>query len=177
MASTSLMPHLVFRVPTMMPQRAPAAMAARKHSGIRAGLGRSFSRMPVTAAAMEPTTNWPSAPMLNTPVLNENATDRPVRMYGVAYTITYEMPFTVVTLSSSLPYASPTETPMTARNSAPTAKPRMMASRIWMNRTEEMISMTLLFFFMLFHLLPSSGPASFHRLPCRARGSRSGRRR
>ena len=75
--STSLIPHLVFRNATMIPQTAPAAMAARKQRGIRIGLGRFPNRMPTTAAAMEPTTNCPSAPMLNTPVLNEKATERP----------------------------------------------------------------------------------------------------
>ena len=78
MDSTSLMPRFVFSRATMMPQSAPTAMAARKHRGISTNLGRSPSRMPTTAAAMEPMTNWPSAPMLNTPVLKEKATERPV---------------------------------------------------------------------------------------------------
>ena len=78
--STSLMPHLVLRKPTMTPQTAPASMAVRKHRGISRGLGMEAPRMAVTAAAMEPTTNWPSAPMLNTPVLKEKATDRPTTM-------------------------------------------------------------------------------------------------
>ena len=77
MLSTSLMPRLVFNRPTMMPQSAPAAMAATKHSGTSITLGRSGSNMPTTAAPIVPITNWPSAPMLKTPVLKENATDRP----------------------------------------------------------------------------------------------------
>ena len=82
MDSTSLMPHLVFRTPTTRPHRAPAAAAARKHRGIRITEGAG-TRMPTTQAAMEPTTNWPSAPMLNTPVRKEKATDRPVKISGV----------------------------------------------------------------------------------------------
>ena len=57
MDKTSLMPHLVLSTPTMMPQRAPAHMAAMKHRGMSTILGRWPKRMPTTAAAIEPTTN------------------------------------------------------------------------------------------------------------------------
>ena len=40
-----------------------------------------------SVAATLPMTYCPSAPMLKIPVLKENATDRPVKIYGVAYSI------------------------------------------------------------------------------------------
>ena len=67
----------------MIPHSAPASAAAMKHIGISRYAGAG-TRMPTTHAAMLPTTNWPSAPILNTPVLNENATARPVKISGVA---------------------------------------------------------------------------------------------
>ena len=56
-------------------------MAAIIHRGTWITAG-SFTRIPTRVAAMLPTTNCPSAPILNTPVLKENATERPVSMIG-----------------------------------------------------------------------------------------------
>ena len=78
MDSTSLIPHLFLSTPTRAPQRAPASIAAMKHRGIRMTEGRPPRSMPTQAAAMEPRTNWPSAPILKIPVRKEKATDRPV---------------------------------------------------------------------------------------------------
>ena len=92
MESTSLMPHFTLRMPTIMPHTAPATAEASTHRGTSTMAGAG-TRMPTTQAAMLPTTNWPSAPMLNTPVRNENATERPRMISGVAYTTLYERLF------------------------------------------------------------------------------------
>ena len=73
-----MMPHLFFRKPTTMPQMAPASMEPIKHRGMSTTGGRFGSRMPMQAAAIAPTTNCPSAPMLKIPVRKEKATERPV---------------------------------------------------------------------------------------------------
>ena len=77
------MPHFVLRKATISPQSMPASIAAIKHSGMSTPFGSEPKRMPTTAADMEPTTNCPSAPILNTPVLKEKATDSPVIIYGI----------------------------------------------------------------------------------------------
>ena len=77
------MPFFTFSTPTMAPQSAPARAAARRHT-IAWITGGSGQRIPITAAASEPTTYCPSAPMLKTPVRKENATESPVKISGAA---------------------------------------------------------------------------------------------
>ena len=78
-----MIPFFTFNRPQNADHTAPAAAAAIRQSGtvIIAGSGQNI---PITVAARLPTTNWPSAPMLNTPVRKEKATLRPVKIKGVA---------------------------------------------------------------------------------------------
>ncbi len=68
---------------TARDQMHPAAAAAATHTSA-CSTGGSFSVIPSTQAAREPTTNCPSAPMLKTPVRKENATLKPVKIRGLA---------------------------------------------------------------------------------------------
>jgi len=45
---------------------------------------RKSHRIPTTIAAKAPAINCPGVPMLNSPVLNANPTERPVKIIGVA---------------------------------------------------------------------------------------------
>ena len=76
---TSWIPLLTFMTPQTSDHKAPAAAAAIIQSGICITAGTS-TKIPISAAASVPTTNCPSAPILNTPVRKENATERPVRI-------------------------------------------------------------------------------------------------
>ena len=86
MQSTSWEPKRTFSQPTRPPHSMPAAMAARMHSGMWI-YGGACTNTPTSMATALPMTYWPSAPMLNMPVLNENATESPVKINGVAYSM------------------------------------------------------------------------------------------
>ena len=74
----------------MAPISAPPATPARMTTGIWMGAGR-LSLAPTSTAHMVPAMYWPSAPMLNRPVLNAKATEMPVRMMGAALMMVLEM--------------------------------------------------------------------------------------
>ena len=85
-ASTSLMLRKAFTSPGIQPHRAPASMPPRKAMSHTRGAGTVSVGM-VSArirVAAVPIRYWPGAPMLNRPVLKATATDRPVRISGVA---------------------------------------------------------------------------------------------
>ncbi len=90
--STSLMPLFTFNTATIMDQIPPATAAAIRHNGTWMIAG-TFKNTPTIQAASVPTTYCPSAPILNTPVWKENATESPVKMIGDAYTIAHTMNF------------------------------------------------------------------------------------
>ncbi|VWM20178.1 Uncharacterised protein [Collinsella intestinalis] len=87
---TSWMPKRALRKPVMAPMAAPPAMPARITTGTCSTMGRS-SVEPTSTAHTAPATYWPSAPMLNMPVLKANATEIPVRMMGEALMMVLEM--------------------------------------------------------------------------------------
>ena len=125
--STSCIPLFTFIIPTIHDQSAPAAAALKIHNGICIIAG-SLNKTPTTVAASTPTTNCPSAPILKTPVLNENATESPVNISGLAYTSVHIIYFGFPnTLSISLPYAADALIPANERNIAPIIKPTTMA--------------------------------------------------
>ena len=63
---------------------APAAVPARIISGITALPRSSPNTRPTQLPAIAPITNWPSPPMLNTPIRNAIAAASPVNSSGVA---------------------------------------------------------------------------------------------
>ena len=87
-AITSFIPNLDFSHPAIPPHNAPAIAAQSKVSGIWIIAGKS-KPAPTKTATKEPTINCPSAPMLNRPVLNANAIDKPVSINGVALIIVH----------------------------------------------------------------------------------------
>ena len=100
---TSCIPLFTFISPQINDQNAPAAIAAIIQRGTCITAG-NFTRTPTRVAAILPTTNCPSAPILNTPVLNENATERPVSIIGAAYTRVYTRYFGLLNmLDTSFP--------------------------------------------------------------------------
>ena len=87
--------------------------------------------IPTTQAATLPTIYCPSAPILNTPVRKENATDKPVKITGAAYTKVQTKYFGLLkTLSNSLPYATAGEIPAIIKKIAPIANPIMIARTV-----------------------------------------------
>ena len=95
-ASTSLMLRKALSRPGITPQSAPAAMppsSARNHTtiggmelGFTPGMAICVEGMPsaMNSVAAVPARYCPGAPMLNRPVLKATATERPVRITGVA---------------------------------------------------------------------------------------------
>ena len=86
LASTSLMFKNALSAPGIAPQTAPAATPPRN---ARIQISHGATLLDGMPSAMHSDTSvpmryWPGAPMLNRPVLNATATDRPVMMSGVA---------------------------------------------------------------------------------------------
>ena len=86
LASTSLMFKNALSAPGIAPQSAPAAMPPRN---ARIQISHGATLLDGMPSAMHSDTSvpmryWPGAPMLNRPVLNATATDRPVIISGVA---------------------------------------------------------------------------------------------
>ena len=80
----SLVLNRVLSTPTMPAHNAPAAAPAMIINGITALPSSSPSARPNQLPAIAPITNWPSPPMLNTPIRNAIAAARPVNSSGVA---------------------------------------------------------------------------------------------
>ena len=74
---TSFIPNLDFRKPAIDPQSPPATAAHKIVNGMWIIAGKS-TPTPTSVATKAPTINCPSAPILNRPVLNANAIDKPV---------------------------------------------------------------------------------------------------
>src|SRR6266852_4306298 len=84
--TTSCAPRQALRKPAMPPQIAPARMLASSIVGISAQLGHEVNVRPTMSAAIAPTANWPAAPILKRPARKAIATERLVKMSGVALT-------------------------------------------------------------------------------------------
>ena len=82
---TSCAPVLAFSTPTIQPSTAPPANAPSTQTMTWMTGGR-LTPKPSQVARMAPPMNWLAAPMLNRPARNASATDRPVRISGVALT-------------------------------------------------------------------------------------------
>lgn len=72
-ATTSLTPRVVLRMPAMPAQKAPVSMATRIRSGIWRGAGRATCA-PTTAVAIAARRYWPSTPMLKRFIRKPTAT-------------------------------------------------------------------------------------------------------
>src|ERR1043165_8351663 len=70
----------------MPAQAAPAIAPAQRIAGTRTHAGSEAAPRTTATPAAAPTSNCPSAPMLNTPARNAMATASPVRISGVAWT-------------------------------------------------------------------------------------------
>ena len=70
----------------MKPQAAPVSVPIASARMSRTGGGRSRRTRTATVAPIAPMMNWPSTPMLNTPLRKAIATARPVKMSGLAAT-------------------------------------------------------------------------------------------
>ena len=81
---TSCAPVLALSKPTNQPITAPPTNAPSTHTMTWITGGR-LTPKPSQVATIAPPTHWPAAPMLNNPALNAIATDRPVRISGVAW--------------------------------------------------------------------------------------------
>ena len=68
--------------PHAAPVRVPVAIASTR----RMGGGRSRRTRTANVAPIAPMMNWPSTPILNTPLRKAMATARPVKISGVAAT-------------------------------------------------------------------------------------------
>ena len=100
---TSCIPNLALSNPTIPPNIAPAITPAIITIGICI-IGGKSNLIPTIVAAIVPIIYWPSAPMLNKPVLNANATLRPVKIIGVALMIVFDiyLGFEKIPLKSAL---------------------------------------------------------------------------
>ena len=85
-ASTSLMLSKDLSMPGMAPHSAPASMPPKKarNQMISGGTTEEGMLSAMNSVAAVPARYCPGAPMLNSPVLNATATERPVRINGVA---------------------------------------------------------------------------------------------
>src|SRR6202034_86859 len=77
-------PVLALRKPTNQPITAPPTNAPTRQT-ITWMTGGRLTPKPSQVATIAPPTHWPAAPMLNNPARNAIATDKPVRMSGVAW--------------------------------------------------------------------------------------------
>ena len=80
---TSCAPVRALTSPTIQPITAPPAKAPMMQTTACSTIGR-FTAYPSQVATTAPPIHWPAAPMLNIPARKATATDRPVRMSGVA---------------------------------------------------------------------------------------------
>ena len=85
---TSLTLKYALKIPGTAPQMAPQTIAARRHT--YHGICRISAKY---NAPNTPKVYWPAAPILNSPVLKANATERPVMISGVACAISLPIPF------------------------------------------------------------------------------------
>ena len=79
---TSCAPVRALRKPGMKPHSAPVSVPIATASISSSGLGTSRKASTATVAPMAPMMNWPSTPMLKTPLRKEIATASPVKMSG-----------------------------------------------------------------------------------------------
>ena len=82
---TSLAPVVAFRTPAIPAHAAPAAAAATIANTMWSTDGIPLNEEPTHTATIPPTVYWPWPPMLNMPARNANATARPTRISGVAW--------------------------------------------------------------------------------------------
>ncbi|NRZ83902.1 hypothetical protein DFR96_005229 [Clostridium beijerinckii] len=117
--------------------------------------------IPTIVDAIVPIIYWPSAPILNNPVLKANATLKPVKIIGVALIIVLDiyLGFEKIPLKSALK-ASIELYPAIPRTIAETTKPKNIA----MNVEVTGFFKNLCHYFHFFYLLPLINLLYFHQL-------------
>src|SRR5207244_12441943 len=85
--TTSCAPTVALSTPGIPAHAAPAAIPPSSTMGSRIGDGRVLNLIPMAVHAIDPTSNCPSAPMLNRPALKGRATETPVVISGMERTM------------------------------------------------------------------------------------------